>query len=36
MTALTGAAVRNKGIALFPRKINGRYAMIGRQDNANL
>ena len=23
-------------MALFPRKINGRYAMIGRQDNENL
>lgn len=36
MTALTGAAARNKGMALFPRKIDGRYAMIGRQDNENL
>ncbi|EQD30344.1 glycosidase [mine drainage metagenome] len=35
-TTLTGAAARNKGMALFPRKINGRYAMIGRQDNENL
>ena len=32
---LTGAAVRNKGFALFPRKIGGRYAMLGRQDNEN-
>ena len=23
-------------MALFPRKIDGRYAMIGRQDNENL
>jgi len=29
-------AARNKGMALFPRKINGRFAMIGRQDNENL
>lgn len=36
MTPLDGAASRNKGMALFPRKINGRYAMIGRQDNENL
>jgi predicted GH43/DUF377 family glycosyl hydrolase len=36
MTPLSGAASRNKGMALFPRKLNGRYAMIGRQDNENL
>jgi predicted GH43/DUF377 family glycosyl hydrolase len=36
MTPLNGIASRNKGMALFPRKINGRYAMIGRQDNENL
>jgi predicted GH43/DUF377 family glycosyl hydrolase len=36
MTPLSGSAARNKGMALFPRKINGRYAMIGRQDNENL
>lgn len=36
MTALKGSAARNKGMALFPRKIGGRYAMIGRQDNENL
>ena len=28
--------MRNKGMGLFPRKIDGRYAMIGRQDNENL
>ena len=33
---LRGAAASNKGMALFPRKIDGRYAMIGRQDNENL
>jgi predicted GH43/DUF377 family glycosyl hydrolase len=33
---LRGAAARNKGMALFPRKIGGRYAMIARQDNENL
>jgi predicted GH43/DUF377 family glycosyl hydrolase len=36
LTPLAGSAARNKGMALFPRKINGRYAMIGRQDNENL
>jgi len=29
---LNGPAVRNKGMALFPRKINGLYAMLSRQD----
>jgi predicted GH43/DUF377 family glycosyl hydrolase len=33
---MTGSAARNKGMALFPRPIGGRYAMIGRQDNENL
>jgi predicted GH43/DUF377 family glycosyl hydrolase len=36
MTPLQGVAARNKGMALFPRKIDGRYAMIARQDNENL
>jgi predicted GH43/DUF377 family glycosyl hydrolase len=36
MTPLRGAASHNKGMALFPRKIDGRYAVIGRQDNENL
>ena len=36
MTPLTGSATRNKGMGLFPRKIDGRFAMIGRQDNENL
>jgi len=36
MTPLSGAAARNKGMALFPRKLNGEYAMIARQDNENL
>jgi predicted GH43/DUF377 family glycosyl hydrolase len=36
MTPLKGAAARNKGMALFPRKIKGKYATIGRQDNENL
>jgi hypothetical protein len=36
MTPLRGAAAGNQGMGLFPRKIDGRYAMIGRQDNENL
>ena len=36
MMPLVGPAARNKGMALFPRKIDGRYAMIARQDNENL
>jgi predicted GH43/DUF377 family glycosyl hydrolase len=35
-TTLNGPAVKNKGMALFPRKIKGRYAMLGRQDSENL
>jgi predicted GH43/DUF377 family glycosyl hydrolase len=33
---LNGSAAENKGMALFPRKINGRYAMLSRQDNENI
>jgi predicted GH43/DUF377 family glycosyl hydrolase len=33
---LNGPAAQNKGMALFPRKINGRFAMLSRQDNENL
>ncbi len=33
---LNGPAARNKGMALFPRKVNGLYAMLSRQDNENL
>jgi predicted GH43/DUF377 family glycosyl hydrolase len=33
---LHGSAVRNKGMALFPRKVNGLYAMLGRQDNETI
>jgi len=33
---LNGAAVQNKGMALFPRKVNGLYAMLGRQDYENI
>jgi predicted GH43/DUF377 family glycosyl hydrolase len=33
---LNGPAVQNKGMALFPRKIDGLYAMLSRQDNENI
>jgi len=36
MRALTGKLAGYKGMALFPRRIDGRFAMIGRQDNVNL
>ena len=35
-STLNGPAVQNKGMALFPRKINGHYAMISRQDDENI
>jgi predicted GH43/DUF377 family glycosyl hydrolase len=33
---IEGRAGRNKGMALFPQKVGGKYAMIGRQDGKNL
>lgn len=33
---LHGAAARNKGMALFPRRIGGRYAMLGRQGGVSI
>ena len=32
MHEMEGDAVGNKGMALFPEKVNGHYAMLGRQD----
>ena len=32
---LNGRVVHNKGMALFPHKIGGRYAMLSRQDGEN-
>ncbi len=32
---LNGKAIQNKGMALFPRKIGGRYVMLSRQDGEN-
>jgi predicted GH43/DUF377 family glycosyl hydrolase len=36
MSAMRGDATANKGMALFPRKIHGHYAMLGRQDHENI
>jgi predicted GH43/DUF377 family glycosyl hydrolase len=36
LTPISGEAGRNKGMALFPRKIGDQYLMIGRQDGKNL
>ncbi len=33
---ITGDCAQNKGMALFPRRIGGNYAMISRLDNENL
>ena len=33
---LNGPAAENKGMAMFPRKIGGLYAMLSRQDNENI
>ncbi|MFC0103644.1 glycoside hydrolase family 130 protein [Sphingopyxis terrae] len=33
---LSGRAARDKGMALFPRMIDGRYMMIGREDGKNV
>jgi predicted GH43/DUF377 family glycosyl hydrolase len=36
ISTLNGPEVQNKGMALFPRRIAGHYAMISRQDNENV
>ena len=36
LVPMTGDAARNKGMALFPEKIDGRYMMVGRQDGQNM
>jgi predicted GH43/DUF377 family glycosyl hydrolase len=36
LTPIMGGAGRNKGMALFPRKIDDQFLMIGRQDGKNL
>ncbi|MDH5372031.1 MAG: glycoside hydrolase family 130 protein [Acidimicrobiia bacterium] len=35
IATLNGKAAQNKGIALFPRKLDGRFAALSRQDNEN-
>ena len=36
MHRLGGRMAGHKGMALFPRRIRGRYVMLGRQDNENI
>jgi predicted GH43/DUF377 family glycosyl hydrolase len=36
MRPLTGRLSQYKGMALFPRRIDGRFVMLGRQDNENI
>ncbi|MFC0203030.1 glycoside hydrolase family 130 protein [Novosphingobium soli] len=36
MRSLSGAMTATKGMALFPRKIDGKYVMLGRQDNESI
>ncbi|MFO0039686.1 MAG: glycoside hydrolase family 130 protein [Synechococcaceae cyanobacterium] len=33
---LQGSAIRNKGLAFFPRRIDGQWWMLGRQDSENI
>ncbi len=35
IATLSGECAQNKGIALFPRKLDGRFAALGRHDNVN-
>ena len=35
MHTIAGKAAQNKGMALFPRKVNGKFAMLSRQDGVN-
>jgi predicted GH43/DUF377 family glycosyl hydrolase len=36
ISTLNGPEVKNKGLALFPRKIDGLYVMLSRQDGENM
>lgn len=36
LVPLSGAAAEHKGLALFPRQIDGSYMMVGRQDGENI
>ncbi len=35
VTTLSGRSAHNKGMAIFPRLINGKYMALGRQNNVN-
>jgi predicted GH43/DUF377 family glycosyl hydrolase len=35
IATLSGAGAQNKGIALFPRKLDGEFVALGRHDNVN-
>jgi predicted GH43/DUF377 family glycosyl hydrolase len=36
ISTLNGPEAKNKGMALFPRRVGGSYAMLSRQDNENV
>ena len=36
VSTLNGSEIINKGLALFPRRINGSYVMLSRQDGENM
>ncbi|MFM1800068.1 MAG: hypothetical protein RLZZ117_2346 [Cyanobacteriota bacterium] len=36
MRPLRGSAIRNKGLAFFPRQVNNQWLMLGRQDSENI
>lgn len=36
VSTLSGSFAKNKGLALFPKKIKGKYMMLGRQDNESI
>lgn len=36
ISTLNGSAAQNKGMALFPRRINGKFVMLSRKDRENL
>jgi predicted GH43/DUF377 family glycosyl hydrolase len=36
VSTLSGPAAQNKGMALFPRRIHGKYVMLSRRDRENL
>jgi len=36
ISTLNGSAIHNKGMAIFPRRIKGRYAILSRHDEENL